>query len=210
MVPIVPSTTKFFSTACTAETMRCATRISRSSSTRAAHGLASAWGGSSIVRAVGAIHSMQVGRLNLPAGISAGLQCTVSTSNFFPVDGSGRSAGVPHPPLRLIESAVSSPAATSGTQTEGNVYTLHIVGPSEFVNVVAEVLGDDVLVELVGRFHVEPYAFWRSGKYACPTVRISYNGLRSTDHSLRVLHAPDNTAARQRRLYRAIFMDKSL
>lgn len=89
---------------------------------------------------------------------------------------------------------------------EGSVYTVHIVGPAAFVAAVAEVLGDDVLVDLAGRYHVEPYAYWRSGKHQCPTVRLSYDRLRSTEDSLRILHAPDNTVARQGRLYRAIFV----
>ncbi|CAG9569050.1 conserved hypothetical protein [Leishmania major strain Friedlin] len=186
--------------------MRCATRISRSLFKGADRGTGSPWCGTSIVRAVGAIHGLQVGTLDI-TGVSAGLQCTLSTSSFFSVDDDG--GGGPAAPLLPSERAeLHTPGVVAQPEmsTEGSVYIVHVVGPAAFVAVVAEVLSDDVLVDLAGRYHVEPYAYWRSGKHKCPTVRLSYDRLRRTEDSLRILRAPDNTVARQRRLYHAVFL----
>ncbi|CAJ1017462.1 hypothetical protein, conserved [Leishmania lindenbergi] len=190
--------------------MRCATRISRSPLNSAACSPGSACFGVSTLRAVGAIHGVQVGSFNLTAGVSEGLQCTLSTSSFFPVDCRDSGACAPPLPAEPAELDVPGVVPPPKMSTGGNVYTLHVVGPTAFIAEAAEVLGDDVLVDVTGKYHVEPYTFWRSGKYECPTVRLTYDRLRSTADSLRILRAPDNTVARQRRLYRAIFMGKNV
>ncbi|GET86113.1 hypothetical protein, conserved [Leishmania tarentolae] len=183
-----------------------ATRISPSLLKGGARGTKNVWCGTSVVRAVGAIHGLHVGSLDIPTGVSAAVQCTVSTSNFFSVGGSGDAPDAPPLSSEPAEMQIRGAVAQVATPAEGNVYTVHIVGPTKFVAVVSQVLGDDVLVDLVGRYHLEPYAYWRSGKHHCPTVRVSYDRLRSTEDALRILRAPDNTAARQRRLYDAVFL----
>ncbi|KAG5507233.1 hypothetical protein JIQ42_06639 [Leishmania sp. Namibia] len=186
--------------------MRCATRMSRYQSSGEARAPRSVWCGTSILRAVGAIHGVQVGRFHLTTGASAGLQCTLSTARFF-FEGDhslqNEAQKLPTEPRELSVPAASSPSRTT---TEGNVHILHILGPTAFVHAIAEVLCDDVLVDIAGRYHVEPYAFWRSRKHECPTLRLTYDRLRSTEDSIRILRAPDLTVASQQLLDRAIFM----
>ncbi|KAG5486249.1 hypothetical protein LSCM1_07372 [Leishmania martiniquensis] len=190
--------------------MRCATRIGLHQSGRAARVWGHGWRGTCIIRAVGAIHGIQVGSFDLATGASAGLQCTLTTASYFP-DGDGglckTKLSLPAQPGRVSAPDASTPLRAPN---EGNVYTLHIMGPTAFVDAVAEALADDVLVGIVGRHHVQPYNFGRCVKHECPTVRLSFDRLRSTEDSLRILHAPDATAARQQLLYRAIFNGEQL
>ncbi|KAG5511588.1 hypothetical protein GH5_06543 [Leishmania sp. Ghana 2012 LV757] len=188
--------------------MRCATRMSRYQSSGQARAPRSMWCGTSILRAVGAIHGVQVGRFHFTTGASAGLQCTLSTARFFFEDGHSLHNEAQKLPTESGELSVPAPSSPPRTTTEGNVHIVHILGPTAFVHAIAEVLCDDVLVDIAGRYHVEPYVFWRSGKHECPTLRLTYGRLRSTEDSIRILHAPDLTVASQQLLDRAIFMGK--
>lgn len=99
------------------------------------------------------------------------------------------------------------PSPFDAVEAVGNVYVVHLVGSQAFVGEVADLMREEMLVEVCGHLHYEQHSLKGGGSFA-PSVLLSVERLRNTEDMLRVLHAfRSDTRELQRQLRQVVWED---